>query len=129
MGGVVVAVAGVQVHHVSQRGCGGHGVVVEPVARAAFAFGPVLILLGGFVPSWAALVELPLKPLCPANAGVVAPGYVTPWAAPGMPTKVLMHLLSRHAPVRLARPMAPGQWGWMWHWCWGWDWCWLHMVR
>ena len=24
-----------------------------------------------------------------ANAGVVAPGYVTPWAAPGMPGKVL----------------------------------------
>lgn len=35
-----------------------------------------------------------------ANAGVVAPGYVTPWAAPGMPAKVLSHLLSRHAPVR-----------------------------
>ena len=51
-----------------------------------------------------------------ANAGVVAPGYVTPWAAPGMPAKVLRHLLSRHAPVRLARPFAPGQWGWMWRW-------------
>jgi len=51
-----------------------------------------------------------------ANAGVVAPGYVTPWAAPGMPAKVLRHLLSRHAPVRLASPMAPGQWGWMWRW-------------
>jgi D-amino-acid dehydrogenase len=24
-----------------------------------------------------------------ANAGVIAPGYVTPWAAPGMPAKVL----------------------------------------
>lgn len=51
-----------------------------------------------------------------ANAGVVAPGYVTPWAAPGMPAKVLRHLLSRHAPVRLALPMAPGQLGWMWRW-------------
>ena len=51
-----------------------------------------------------------------ANAGVVAPGYVTPWAAPGMPARVLRHLLSRHAPVRLARPMAAGQWGWMWRW-------------
>ena len=36
-----------------------------------------------------------------ANAGVVAPGYVTPWAAPGMPGKVLAYLLARHAPVRL----------------------------
>lgn len=51
-----------------------------------------------------------------ANAGVVAPGYVTPWAAPGMPAKVLKHLLSRHAPVRLAWPLAPGQLGWMWRW-------------
>ena len=30
-----------------------------------------------------------------ANAGVVAPGYVTPWAAPGMPGKVLRHLFGR----------------------------------
>lgn len=51
-----------------------------------------------------------------ANAGVVAPGYVTPWAAPGMPAKVLKHLFSRHAPVRLAWPMAPGQLGWLWRW-------------
>ncbi len=51
-----------------------------------------------------------------ANAGVIAPGYVTPWAAPGMPGKVLRQLLSRHAPVRLARPMAPGQLRWMWRW-------------
>ena len=51
-----------------------------------------------------------------ANAGVVAPGYVTPWAAPGMPAKVLKHLLSRHAPVRLAWPPAPGQLGWLWRW-------------
>lgn len=35
-----------------------------------------------------------------ANAGVLAPGYVTPWAAPGMPLKVLAGLFSRHAAVR-----------------------------
>jgi D-amino-acid dehydrogenase len=51
-----------------------------------------------------------------ANAGVIAPGYVTPWAAPGMPAKVMRYLLSRHAPVRLARPVAAGQLGWMWRW-------------
>ena len=51
-----------------------------------------------------------------ANAGVVAPGYVTPWAAPGMPAKVLRHLFGRYAPVRLSWPMASGQWGWMWRW-------------
>ncbi|HUP10089.1 MAG TPA: FAD-dependent oxidoreductase [Caldimonas sp.] len=36
-----------------------------------------------------------------ANAGMVAPGYVTPWAAPGMPGKVLRQLGSPHAAVRL----------------------------
>lgn len=51
-----------------------------------------------------------------ANAGVIAPGYVTPWAGPGMPAKVFKHLLSAHAPVRLARPMAPGQLRWIWRW-------------
>ncbi|WP_088280260.1 D-amino acid dehydrogenase [Ideonella sp. A 288] len=51
-----------------------------------------------------------------ANAGIVAPGYVTPWAAPGMPTKVLMHLLSTHAPVRLSQPLGPSHWRWMWRW-------------
>ncbi|MEI8326904.1 MAG: D-amino acid dehydrogenase [Betaproteobacteria bacterium] len=51
-----------------------------------------------------------------ANAGVMAPGYVTPWAAPGMPGKVARHLLSRHAPVRLALPLSLGELAWMWHW-------------
>ena len=51
-----------------------------------------------------------------ANAGVVAPGYVTPWAAPGMPWKVLRHLLSRHAPVRLHGLGAWGQLPWIWRW-------------
>ncbi len=43
-----------------------------------------------------------------ANAGVMAPGYVTPWAAPGMPWKVFKHLFSRHAPVKLGRSMGLG---------------------
>ncbi len=51
-----------------------------------------------------------------ANAGVVAPGYVTPWAAPGMPTKLLRHLLGSHAPLRLGWPLAPGQLPWLWRW-------------
>jgi hypothetical protein len=38
----------------------------------AFMFGLVLLIpLRKFVPSWAALVELPLKPLCPTGAGIV----------------------------------------------------------
>jgi len=50
-----------------------------------------------------------------ANAGVIAPGYVTPWAAPGMPAKVLKLLMSRHAPVRL-RGLKPGTLPWLWRW-------------
>ena len=50
-----------------------------------------------------------------ANAGLIAPGYVTPWAAPGMPGKVLRHLLSRHAPVRV-RGLPISALPWIWHW-------------
>lgn len=51
-----------------------------------------------------------------ANAGVIAPGYVTPWAAPGMPLKVLSHLFGRHAPVRFAGINALAHLPWMWRW-------------
>ncbi|MDB5894229.1 MAG: amino acid dehydrogenase [Rhodoferax sp.] len=51
-----------------------------------------------------------------ANAGVIAPGYVTPWAAPGMPRKVLASLFSRHAPVKIALPLSGADIGWMWKW-------------
>jgi D-amino-acid dehydrogenase len=51
-----------------------------------------------------------------ANAGVIAPGYVSPWAGPGMPGKVLGHLLSRHAPVRLRFGLHPGTAAWLWRW-------------
>ncbi|MFI5445507.1 D-amino acid dehydrogenase [Polaromonas sp. UC242_47] len=51
-----------------------------------------------------------------ANAGVVAPGYVTPWAAPGMPGKVLGHLFSRHAPVKLGLPLSAREIAWIWKW-------------
>ena len=51
-----------------------------------------------------------------ANAGIVAPGYVTPWAAPGMPAKVLSHLLSRHAPVKIGLPLSAADLAWMWKW-------------
>jgi len=51
-----------------------------------------------------------------ANAGVVAPGYVTPWAAPGMPWKVLSQLLRRHAPVRLGGWNVLSHLPWIWQW-------------
>lgn len=51
-----------------------------------------------------------------ANAGVVAPGYVTPWAAPGMMSKVARYLFSRHAPVRVCWPLAAHEVRWMMRW-------------
>lgn len=51
-----------------------------------------------------------------ANAGVVAPGYVTPWAAPGMPGKVARYLFRRHAPVRLSWPLGLRELRWMSAW-------------
>ena len=51
-----------------------------------------------------------------ANAGVVAPGSVTPWAAPGMPGKVLGNLLSRHSAVKLSLPLSGSDLAWMWKW-------------
>ncbi|MCC6246898.1 MAG: D-amino acid dehydrogenase [Rubrivivax sp.] len=49
-----------------------------------------------------------------ANAGVVAPGYVTPWAAPGMPLKVLAQLFARDAAVRFVGLSALRELPWMW---------------
>ncbi|GAC1527134.1 MAG: D-amino acid dehydrogenase [Ramlibacter sp.] len=51
-----------------------------------------------------------------ANAGVIAPGYATPWAAPGMPSKVFRHLLRRHAPVRISWPLSADEMRWIWQW-------------
>ncbi len=51
-----------------------------------------------------------------ANAGVIAPGYITPWAAPGMPAKVLRHLFKRHASVRLGALPDRALRRWIWRW-------------
>ncbi len=51
-----------------------------------------------------------------ANAGIIAPGYVTPWAAPGMPWKLLMGLLGAESPLRVAGPGALSQLPWAWRW-------------
>jgi D-amino-acid dehydrogenase len=47
-----------------------------------------------------------------ANAGVVSPGYVTPWAAPGMPAKILKYLFRKHAPVRIHFPLKNSEFSW-----------------
>jgi D-amino-acid dehydrogenase len=49
-----------------------------------------------------------------ANAGVLSPGYVTPWAAPGMPAKVLKQMLQPHAAFRLKLPLSMQELAWLW---------------
>jgi D-amino-acid dehydrogenase len=51
-----------------------------------------------------------------ANAGVVAPGYVGPWAAPGMPATMLGTLFRRHAPVRVRAGLDAATIRWLWQW-------------
>ncbi|MEJ7686348.1 MAG: D-amino acid dehydrogenase [Variovorax sp.] len=51
-----------------------------------------------------------------ANAGVVAPGYVTPWAGPGMRAKVLRSLLSKHGAIKLRWPLSMSDMSWMTRW-------------
>lgn len=48
-----------------------------------------------------------------ANAGQVSPGYSTPWAAPGIPTKALKWLFQKHAPLALRVDGSLWQWRWM----------------
>jgi D-amino-acid dehydrogenase len=49
-----------------------------------------------------------------ANAGIIAPGYAAPWAAPGMPFKVFKQLFSRHAPVKIKFPLSNNDLTWLW---------------
>lgn len=50
------------------------------------------------------------------NAGLIAPGYVTPWAAPGMPGKILSYLFKAEAPVLFKPTLDPALWRWMRRW-------------
>ncbi len=48
-----------------------------------------------------------------ANAGQVSPGYAWPWAAPGLPRKVVGWMASRHSPFRLYPTLDPAMWRWL----------------
>ena len=51
-----------------------------------------------------------------ANAGVMAPSYVSPWAQPGMPGKVAAYLFRAESPV-VFRPSADrALWSWIRRW-------------
>jgi D-amino-acid dehydrogenase len=51
-----------------------------------------------------------------ATGGVVAPGYATPWAAPGMPGKFLSHLFKSESPVMLRPTLDRALWHWVRRW-------------
>jgi D-amino-acid dehydrogenase len=51
-----------------------------------------------------------------ANAGVIAPGYVTPWAAPGMPGKLARSLGKAASPLVFRPTLDPQQWRWVAQW-------------
>jgi D-amino-acid dehydrogenase len=47
------------------------------------------------------------------NAGGVCPGFAGPWAAPGMPFKVVRWLFEKHAPLVLRPQLDVQQWKWL----------------
>lgn len=47
------------------------------------------------------------------NAGVLAPGYATPWAAPGVARRLLSSLFRSDAPVLFNPTLDPAFWRWM----------------
>lgn len=47
------------------------------------------------------------------NAGGVCPGFAGPWAAPGMPLKVVRWLFKQHAPLMLRPRLDVRQWRWL----------------
>lgn len=51
-----------------------------------------------------------------SNAGIVAPGYAAPWAAPGMPRKILSSLFNSEAAVTLRPSMERALWRWVRRW-------------
>jgi D-amino-acid dehydrogenase len=48
-----------------------------------------------------------------ANAGGICPGFAGPWAAPGMPGKIVRWMLARHSPFALRPRLDPYQWRWL----------------
>lgn len=47
-----------------------------------------------------------------ANAGEISPGYASPWAAPGIPTKALKWLFNAHGPLVIRPQLDPKMYSW-----------------
>ncbi len=51
-----------------------------------------------------------------ANGGVIAPGHVAPWAAPGMPSRLLRDCFGRDPLMRVRPTLDLARWRWLWRW-------------
>lgn len=51
-----------------------------------------------------------------ANAGLITPGYAAPWAAPGMPKKLLSYFFKSEAPVLFKPTLDRALWRWIKKW-------------
>lgn len=51
-----------------------------------------------------------------ANGGVIAPGHVAPWAAPGMPSRLLRDCFGRDPLMRVRPTLDVARWRWLWRW-------------
>lgn len=51
-----------------------------------------------------------------ANAGVIAPGHLAPWAAPGMPARLLRDCFGRDPLMRVRPTLDVARWRWLWRW-------------
>ena len=87
LGGGVIGIA--TAFHLREQGCDVTVIEREPDVALATSFG---------------------------NAGVIAPGYVTPWAAPGMPAKILKYLFKANSPLIFRPTLDPAQWRWIARW-------------
>lgn len=47
------------------------------------------------------------------NAGMISPGYSSPWAAPGVPLKALKWMTAQHAPLAITPTAEARQYRWM----------------
>jgi D-amino-acid dehydrogenase len=48
-----------------------------------------------------------------ANAGEISPGYASPWAGPGVPTKAVRWMFERYGPLVFRPNRNPEMWSWI----------------
>ena len=51
-----------------------------------------------------------------ANGGILAPGYLTSWTEPGLPSQLIQHLFSRNSHLKVGLPLSGHELAWLWKW-------------